>query len=86
MVLFYTVPTRRNFKTRTGTGTTLAYLDRRLAGEQIISWYELLHHCNADPDSAFHFNADQDLAPHQRDANQQPLVSRPSRAPRHFKD
>jgi hypothetical protein len=30
--------------------------------------------CNVDPDQTFHFNADPDPAPHQSDANQQPLV------------
>ncbi len=38
-------------------------------------------HCNTDP--AFHFNAnpDPDPAPHQRDANQELVVYRSSRAP-----
>ncbi len=42
-------------------------------------------HLNADPYPAFHFNAgpdcDQGPAPHQSDANLQPLFHRPSRAP-----
>jgi hypothetical protein len=31
---------------------------------------------NADPDRTFHFNADPDPAPHQRDVNLRPLVYR----------
>jgi hypothetical protein len=38
-----------------------------------------LHHFNVDPDPAFHFSADLDLAPHQGDANLRPLACRPSR-------
>jgi hypothetical protein len=40
-------------------------------------------HCNVGTDPTFHLNAgpDPDPAPHQSEANLQPLVYRPSRAP-----
>jgi hypothetical protein len=36
---------------------------------------------NADPDTTFHFTADPEPASHQSDANLQPLVYRPFKAP-----
>jgi hypothetical protein len=36
------------------------------------------HHINRDPDPAFRFNADPDIAPHQNDANLRLLARGPS--------
>jgi hypothetical protein len=51
----------------------------------IISFYSIdrvadLHHFSADPDTAFHFNANPDPAPLKSDGNQRSLVYRTSSA------